>query len=127
MSQKDDNGREHPIHYASRCLNNAEKNCSASEREALGVIFAPKNVIHYHSCQKFKFYTDDEALKYVLNMKDTYGKIARRMSLLSEFDCEISYRTGAKNANASYLSRRVGKRKLVLRMSLESYMKSVAK
>ncbi len=31
LSQKDENGREHPIHYASRGLNEAEKNYSTYE------------------------------------------------------------------------------------------------
>ena len=89
LSQLDDDGREHPIHYASRSLNDAERNYSAFEREALGVIFALKKFRHYLLCKKFKLYTDHEALKHVLNMKDPHGRIARWLSLLTEFDFEI--------------------------------------
>ena len=43
LSQADEKGRDHPIHYASRALSSAETNYSAFEREALGVVFALKN------------------------------------------------------------------------------------
>ena len=42
LSQADENGRDTPIHYASRALSGAESNHSAFEREALGNIFALK-------------------------------------------------------------------------------------
>ena len=105
LSQKDDNGREHPIHYASRSLNSAEKNYSAFERETLGVVFALKKFRHYLIAQKFTLFTDHEALKYALNMKDPHGRIARWMSLFAEFDFDIQYKPGEKNGNADYLSR----------------------
>ena len=107
LSQLDDEKREHPIHYASRTLNDAEKNYSAYEREALGIIFALKKFRHYLLCQKFTLYTDHQALKYVINMRDPHGRIARWMSLFSEFDFEIVYRSGEKNSNADFLSRPV--------------------
>ena len=70
LSQLDDNKQEHPIHYASRTLNDAEKNYSTFEREALAIVFALKKFRHYLLCQKFKLYTDHQALKYVINMRD---------------------------------------------------------
>ncbi len=42
LSQADENGLDHLIHYASRALFSAESNYSASEKEALGVVFALK-------------------------------------------------------------------------------------
>ncbi len=70
LSQKDENGREHPIHYASRGLNEAEKNYSTYEREGLAIVFALKKFRHYLLCEKFKLFTDHEALKYVINTRD---------------------------------------------------------
>ncbi len=54
LSQADGNGRDHPIHYASRALSAAESNYSAFEREALGVIFALKKFRHYSTANRFK-------------------------------------------------------------------------
>ncbi len=72
LSQLDGDGREHPIHYASRGLTSPEKNLSTYEREALAIIFALKKFRHYLLCQKFKLFTDHEALKYVINMKEAH-------------------------------------------------------
>jgi len=40
LSQKDDNGQDHPIYFASRQLNAAKRNYSVTKREALGMIFS---------------------------------------------------------------------------------------
>lgn len=39
LSQQKEDGKIHPIHYASRTLNKAERNYSACEREEISVIF----------------------------------------------------------------------------------------
>lgn len=61
LSQLDDYGREHPIHYASRSLISSETNYSAFEREALGIVYALKRFRHNLLCQKVKCYTEHEA------------------------------------------------------------------
>ena len=76
LSQFDENGREHPIYFASRSLNEAVKNYSLYEREGLAIVFALKKFRHYLLCQKFKLFTDHEALKYVINNRDPHGRIA---------------------------------------------------
>ena len=50
LLQLDDEGREHLIQYASRSLNEAEKNYSAFERQALGVVFALRKFRRYRFC-----------------------------------------------------------------------------
>ena len=45
MQYKNPNDEWHPCHYVSRTLNNAEKNYSNIEREALSVVFV---------CEKFR-------------------------------------------------------------------------
>ncbi len=106
LSRADENGRDHPIHYASRALFSAETNFSAFEREALGVVFALKKFHHYLTSNRFKLYTDHQALKYVFNMKDPHGRIARWFTLLAEYDFEICYeREAVKSAQTSYPDR----------------------
>lgn len=69
---------------------------------------------HYLLCQKLTFYINREALKYVINMRDTHGSIAIWMSMFAEDDFEIKYRPGEKNSNVDYLSRPVDEKVMVL-------------
>ena len=107
LSEADENGRDHPIYYTSRALYSAETNYSAFERQVLGVVFALKKFHHYLTSKRFKLYTDHQALKYVFNMKDPHGRIARSFTSLAEYDFEICYRAGRDNACADFLSRPV--------------------
>ena len=126
MSQLDESGREHPIYYASRSLNEAEKNYSTFEREGLAIVFSLKKFRHYLLCQKFKLFTDHEALKYVISNRDPQGRIARWISIFSEHNFEVVFRPGPRNVNADYLSRPAAREKLVLTMELEPDLNSVA-
>lgn len=61
-----------------------EKNYSAFEREALGVVLALKRFGYYLLCQYFKLYNDYEALKLVLQIRDPHRLIPGRMKLLAQ-------------------------------------------
>ena len=112
--------------YASRSLNEAEKNYSTFEGERRAILFEMKKFRHYHLCQIFKFPTIYEALKYVINNRDPHGKTARWISICNEYDFEVVYRPGPRNTNAGYLSRPVARDNLVLMLELERDLNSVA-
>jgi len=105
LAQKQ-NDKEVVIAYAGRDLNPAERNYSATEREALGVVAAIKRFRPYLHGQKFIVYTDHNALKWLMNIKDPSGKLARWSLLLQQFDFTIEHRPGVNNGNADALSRR---------------------
>ncbi len=86
----------------------------------MAIIWALKKVLNYLLCQKFKLFTDYEALKYVINMRDPYRRITRWMNTFAEYDFEIVYRPGSKNANADYLSRPTYVEGIALHVSLGS-------
>lgn len=69
---------------------------------------------HYLLCQKFTLYTDHEALKYVINIRDPHGLITRWISIFAEYDFEIKNYPGKKNDNAGYLSRPVEDKVMVI-------------
>ena len=98
-------GREHPIAYASRALTPTESNYAATEGECLAVVWAIKYFRAYLWGRKFKLETDHQALKWLMTTTDLSGKLARWSLRLQEFDFEIEYKPGATNQNADALTR----------------------
>ncbi|GBN21296.1 Retrovirus-related Pol polyprotein from transposon 17.6 [Araneus ventricosus] len=68
---------EHPIEYASRLLNSAERNYSTTEREALAVVWALNKFRGYIEGSKITVASDHEPLKWLLKLKSPSGRLAR--------------------------------------------------
>jgi hypothetical protein len=98
-------GRDLPIAYASRNLNNAEKNYSTSEKELLAIVSAMKHFRPYLYGRKFKLASDHKPLTWIMNVKDPGSRLIRWRIRLEEYDYEIVYKKGALNTNADALSR----------------------
>jgi len=77
LSQLDENGHDHPIHFASRQLTSAEKNYIVTEQEGLAVIFYLKKFRHYLLGYKAKIVIDHKALTYLGNKPNPSGRLAR--------------------------------------------------
>lgn len=99
-------GNERVIAYAGRDLNPAERNYSATEREALAVIDGIKRFQPYLQGQKFTIHTDHNALRWLMSLDDPSGRLARWSLLIQQFDFDIIHRPGVVNGNADALSRR---------------------
>jgi hypothetical protein len=94
------------IAYASRTLSPAERNYSATEREALAIVWATQHFRPYLEGTKVLIRSDCKALQWLKNAKDISGRLARWAMKLSAFQIEsIQYRPGTANANADSLSR----------------------
>ena len=100
--------RERPIYYASRQMSSAERNYTATEREALAVVYACKKFRHYLLGYRIVFHTDHDSLKYLVNKPDLSGRLARWILLLQEFNYEVVVKPGKANTNADFLSRQRG-------------------
>jgi hypothetical protein len=101
-------GEEHPIAYASRSLNKAERNYSATEREALAVVFAIEHFRPYvEGGKQFKVITDHSSLKWFFNLNNPTGRLARWGCRLSPYDFIIEHRKGKDNVVPDALSRSV--------------------
>lgn len=94
------------IAYAGRDFNPAERNYSATEREALTVIDGIKRFQSYLQNTKFTIHTDHNALKWLMSLEDPRGRLARWTMLIQQFNFDIVHRPGAANGNADALSRR---------------------
>ena len=100
------NGREVVIAYSGRKLLPAEKNYSVTEREALAAVAGVKYFQPYLYGRKFTIYTDHNAVRWLMNIREPTGRLARWALLLQQYDFEIVHRSGRSNGNADALSRR---------------------
>jgi hypothetical protein len=98
-------GKDLPIAYASRNLNNAEKNYTTSEKGLLAIVWGVKHFRPYLYRRKFKIASDHKPLTWIMNVIDPGSRLLRWRTNLEEYDYEIVYKKGALNTNADELSR----------------------
>ena len=94
-----------PIAYASRTLNNAERNYSTTEKELLVIVLAYKGYRPYLYDKKFTIVTDHKPLTWVFNVKDPSSRLLRWRLKLEEYDYQIVYKPGVRFTNSDALSR----------------------
>ena len=104
LSQKDDLGNEKVVAYASRTLTDRERKFSATEKEALAVVFGTKHFRVYLLGRKFELITDHNSLRWLKSMEPK-GRIARCIMGLQEFDFSITHKSGRIHTNVDALSR----------------------
>lgn len=101
-------GEEHPVAYCSRSLTPAERNYSATEREALAVVHVVEHFRPYlEGSRPFRVITDHASLKWFLNLKNPTGRLARWGCRLSAYNFIIEHRSGSQNVVPDALSRSV--------------------
>ena len=109
LAQKDpsDPKGEYVIAYASRKLNSAEQNYSATEGECLAVIWAVKYFRPYlwNTRDPFTLVTDHSALQWLHKNRDISGRLTRWSLRLQEYNFKIVYRKGTAHANVDCLTR----------------------
>ena len=108
LSQAGEDGVEHPVYFASRTLNDAERHYSTSERECLAVKWACGQFRSYLLGRPFKVLTDHAALKWLFTQKDPKSKFVRWILELQEYDMVVHTRPGVANGNADAMSRLPG-------------------
>lgn len=96
---------EKPVAFASRQLNSAEKNYSATERECLAVVWGLQHFRRFVLGSRVIVYSDHEALRWLLAVREPTSRLARWVWQLNEFDIEIRHRPGRAMAPADALSR----------------------
>jgi hypothetical protein len=105
LEQLDDNNQRRPVAYASRTLNDAERNYSTIEKELLAIVWSVKHFRPYLYGRKFSIRTDHQPLKWLMNLKDPASRLMRWRIKLEEYNYEIDYVKGTSNAVADALSR----------------------
>jgi hypothetical protein len=98
-------GKDLPVAYASRNLNNAEKNYSTTEKELLAIVWGIKHFRPYLYGRKFKVASDHKPLTWIMSVKDPGSRLMKWRIQLEEYEYEIVYKKGSLNTNADALSR----------------------
>ncbi|RVX03601.1 Retrovirus-related Pol polyprotein from transposon 17.6 [Vitis vinifera] len=91
--QRED-GKPYVIYYASRTLNEAQKNYTTTEKELLAVVFALDKFRAYLVGSSIVVFTDHSALKYLLTKQDAKARLIRWILLLQEFNLQIRDKKG---------------------------------
>ena len=94
-----------PVGYWSKTLNDAERNYSATERECFAVVWAITTLRPYIEGARFTIRTDHDALRWLMTLTDSSGRLTRWRLRLLEFDFEIVYRPGRVHQVPDALSR----------------------
>lgn len=97
--------KKHVICFASRSLSAAEKNYSTTEKECLTVIWAISKFRAYVEGYHFLVITDHSSLRWLHNLKNPTGRLARWSLSLLEYDYEIIHRKGSNHKVPDALSR----------------------
>lgn len=105
LSQVGEDGLEHPIAFASRSLNRAERNYSSVEGECLAAKWGVLQFHYYLFGRRFRLFTDSSALSWLMRTQNLTGKLLRTATELSLYDFEVCWRPGTENGNADLLSR----------------------
>ena len=105
LMQEDENGEAHPIAYASKTFNDAQRNYDTTEREALAIVWALQHFNTYCEGHRYTLLTDHAALSYIRSNTNSSKRIYRWQVLLQGYDLQVKYQPGKDNHAADLLSR----------------------
>lgn len=105
LSQIND-GKDHPVAFASRTLNKHETNYSTTEKEALAIIWSVGKFNSYLYGNKFTLVTDHKPLTFIKTSTKNL-KVLRWRLELENYDYTVEYKTGKTNVVADALSRKL--------------------
>ena len=101
LYQQDENGNNKVIAYASRTLNQAEKNYPAYKLEFLALKWAVTSRFHeYLYGGEFAVYTDNNPLTYVLTSAKLDATGQRWIAALASYNFSLHYKSGKMNIEA---------------------------
>ncbi|RVW73096.1 Retrovirus-related Pol polyprotein from transposon opus [Vitis vinifera] len=87
-----EDGKPYVIYYASKTLNEAQRNYTTTEKELLAVVFALDKFRAYLVGSFIVVFTDHSALKYLLTKQDAKARLIRWILLLQEFNLQSKTR-----------------------------------
>ena len=104
LGQRED-GKPHVVYYASKTLNEAQRNYTTTEKELLAVVYALDKFRAYLVGSDIVIFTYHSALKYLLTKQNAKARPIRWVLLLQEFNLQIKDKKGVENVVADHLLR----------------------
>ena len=98
-------GKPYVVYYASKTLNEAQRNYTTTEKELLVVVYALDKFRAYLVRSDIIGFMDHSALKYLLTKQNAKARLIRWVLLLQEFNLQIKDKKGVENVVADHLSR----------------------
>ncbi|GFU72109.1 retrovirus-related Pol polyprotein from transposon 297 [Trichonephila clavipes] len=85
---------EHPVEFAKRLLNPAERNYLTTEREALAVVWAVNKFRGYIDGTSITVASDHQTLRWLMKLKSPTERLARWALQLQSFNLNMEYIPG---------------------------------
>lgn len=98
-------GKDQPVAFASRTLNETERNWDTTDKEAAAIVFAVEQFRPYIYGTRFNLITDHRAFCWIKTKKDPNARVTRWRLRLSEYTYDIIFRPGREISHADSLSR----------------------
>ena len=105
LTQKDDDGQEHPVSYYSRKLLPREQRYSKVEKELLAIKLAVNAFRVYLLGRHFTIVTDHRSLEWLERLKENNDRLTRWSLALQPYNYVVKHRPRKDNGNADALSR----------------------
>ena len=97
-------GKPYVVYYASKTLNEAQRNYTTTEKELLALVYALDKFKAYLVGSFIVIFTNHSTLKYLLTKQDVKARIIRWVLLLQEFNLQIKDKNGVENDHLSRLT-----------------------
>ena len=95
LLQKDNDGHERVVAFASRSLSKAERRYCVTRQELLAVIVFTQHFCPYLLGREFTLHTDHGSLTWLQTFRDPEGQLARWLEKLQQFNFNIHQNTDA--------------------------------
>ena len=105
LSQKQSDGKYHPVAFGSRALHGAEVNYHSTKLDLLAMKWSIEHFQTYLLGYCFKAHTDNNPLTYFLTSPNMDAMKQRWINELAKYDFSLEYQKGKNNTVADALSR----------------------
>ena len=110
LSQKQDDGRYHPVAYASRTMNETEQQYHSNKQEFPALKWAVTEQFHEYltpygkNKNEFVVHTDNNPLTYIFSSAHLDAAGHRWVASLADYNFSLEYQKGKDNTVADFLS-----------------------